>query len=107
MYYLVIHLKREEYEEDVLLAMASAGVLEATVIPAVAARETMSGALPIFAGFRANLTGKGTYAKVIAAPVDDEDVIDKIIAELKAGGTDFVEKGIGTMVLLPVVKSAG
>jgi len=104
MFYLVIHLTREEYEEDLLLAMASAGILDAIVIPGVSARETMAGALPIFAGFRADLTAKGTYAKLIAAIVADEHAIDRIIGELQAAGIDFVEKSIGSMVMLPAAR---
>ena len=102
MFYLIIHLENEKYEEDLLLAMASAEILDAIVLPGVSAREMMAGILPIFAGFRADLTAGGTYAKLIAAIVPDANAVDRMLGALQASGTNFVEKKIGSIVLLPI-----
>ena len=104
MFYLIIHMQREEYEDDLLLAMASAGVMDAVVVDAISARERMAHALPIFAGFSADLTGKGSYAKIIAAIVRDQTAVDDLLSELKEADIDFVEDEIGTMTLLPAAR---
>ena len=101
MLYLIIHLQREEYEEDLLLAMASAGVFDAVVSDCRSARETMAHALPIFAGFSADLSGGSTYAKLIAASISEEKVVDDLMEELKEADIDFQEEGVGSMFVLP------
>ncbi|HUU69671.1 MAG TPA: hypothetical protein VM186_09105 [Planctomycetota bacterium] len=104
MFYLIIHLENEEYEQELLLAMASAGILDAIVLPGTSAREMMAGALPIFAGFRADLTRRGNYAKLIAAIVPDDHAVDRILEALHAADIDFIGKNIGSMILLPVAR---
>jgi len=104
MFYLIIHLENEDYEQDLLLAMASAGILDAIVLPGTSAREVMAGALPIFAGFRADLTSGSSYAKLIAAIVPDEHAVDRVIESLRAAGVDFAGKNVGSMVLMPVAR---
>ncbi len=107
MYYLIICLKREEYEEDMLLAMASAGIFEAVVLEGASARETMAKALPIFAGFSADLSGGRSYTKVITAVLDNSSILDNVLEELRSAGIDFQQEEVGNMALLPVERFIG
>lgn len=107
MYYLIISLKREEHEEDILLAMASAGVFDAVVLEGVSARETMAKALPIFAGFSADLSGGRSYTKVITAVLEDRSIVDNILEELKNAGIDFRGDEVGDMALIPLERYVG
>jgi len=59
--------------------MASAGILDAIVLP-------------------------GTSDKLIATIVPDEHATDRILDGLKGADIDFIGKNIGSLVLLPVAR---
>jgi len=104
MFYLVIQLFKEEYQEEVVLALTSVGIERATVSEGLNLENVVAMDMPIFAGFRADSGRKSRFCKIITSAVEDEDVVDEFLAALKAGGIDFVKESLGVIVLLPVAK---
>jgi len=104
MFYLIVHLNDHGREEDVLLAMAAAGILEAVVLPARSVAERLAEGVALFAGFRADLLAQGTAALVIAAPVPDAEAAGRLKTELRRAGLDLESGADGRLVLLPVAE---
>ena len=108
MFYLLIHLNERGREEDVMLAMAAAGVLDAVVVPATSVAERIAEGVPLFAGFRADLVmAKGTHALVIGAVVPDAETVARLKEELQDAGLDFEGGRAGRLVVLPVTDMLG
>ncbi|RKY23584.1 MAG: hypothetical protein DRP79_08960 [Planctomycetota bacterium] len=105
MQYMVIHLRNERYLEDILLAMAACGVTDAAVSDAVNMQFILATDMPIFAGFRVGLQERGTYMKIIAAPVTDEDTVRAIVDTLADNGVNFPSPELGGIYTFPVYVS--
>ena len=104
MFYLIIQLFKEEFQEEILLALTSAGVERATITDSLNVENVLTMDMPIFAGFRPDF-GKGKrFCKIITAAVNDERVVDEFLSGLKAGGIDFLEDDLGIVILIPVAK---
>jgi len=103
----VIHLNDRGREEDVLLAMAAAGVLDAVVIDSRSAAERMAEGVPLFAGFRADLTAGGKYARVIGAVLPDEAAVARLKEAVMAADLDFAGGTAGRLIVLPIVEMMG
>jgi hypothetical protein len=101
MLYLIIHLFREEYQEEVLLALMSAGIARATVTDGVNLENVVTMDMPIFAGFRADPGRDKRFCKIISAAVESEKAVDDFLSALKMGGIDFVKDDLGVIILLP------
>lgn len=104
---VVLTLLREEYLEDVILALTETGAGGAVVADAVNMQRMMATDMPIFAGFREELTEQPGFAKVVMATAPGADYLEHFCAALAASGTDFVRERLGRMILLPVVSAIG
>ena len=104
MFYLVIQLFKEEYQEEVLLALTSVGIERATVTDGLNLENVVAMDMPIFAGFRADSGGKSRFCKIITVAVEGENVVDEFLAALKTGGIDFIKESLGVVVLLPAAR---
>lgn len=104
MYFLIIQLKDERYQEDLLLAMTDAGIHNAIILNAVDMSSTMAVDIPIFAGFREEFGKRRAYNKVIWATTDDESAPEKVLEILKQSDVDFLGKSLGKIFLIPIAK---
>ncbi len=104
MFYLIIQLFKEEYEEQVLLALTSAGIERATVSEALNLENVVTMEMPVFAGFRADPGRNKLFCKVITAAVDSETAVEDFLSALEMGGIDFVKDELGVIILIPVAK---
>lgn len=101
--YAIIQINKEKYLDDILMALAEAGVDDPVVLSAETLGHKLAFDMPVFAGFRNSLNPGESYAKVIMA-ITEEEAIDFMLEELKHSGVDFIEDQIGKIVLLPTHK---
>ena len=104
MFYLIIQLFKEKYEEEVLLALTSAGVDRATVTDNINLEKIVHSGIPIFAGVPSGAGEEKRFCKIFTAAVKDEHVVDDFLSALKAGGVDFLQDDIGIIILLPAAR---
>lgn len=99
--YMILHVNQEKYADDVLMALAEAGIQDPIVLSGESLGHKLAFDMPLFAGFRKNFGSDSSYAKVILAPADQKS-IEFMLQELKNSGVDFVGDGIGKIYLLPI-----
>ena len=101
-YMMVIYLKEERYLEDILTALISVDIMEATVSEGIHLHNLAAYNIPIFAGFRDFLKPQKTHCKWIHAIVDDKKKIEQMTEELANIGIDFEKDDIGMLVAFPL-----
>ena len=99
---MMIYLKEEKYLEDILTALISVDITEASISEGIHLHNLAAYNIPIFAGFRDFLIPHKTHCKWIHAIVDDKKKIDQLMKELSAIGIDFEKEDIGTLVAFPL-----
>ncbi len=102
MYYLIIHLYQDRLQDDVMLALTAEGVGDGLIIDAVNMKNVLAFEMPIFAGFRADLSRRKSYAKLILAMVPDEETVDRIVETLRMSGVDVDDPEICRIAYFPV-----
>jgi hypothetical protein len=107
MLFLVIHLTKQEYQADVLTALAEVGLTEAAVLNGTSSKRMIALDVPIFAGLKTEFGRESAYCKVITASIEDVSVVDEFLAALKEAGIDFVKDSLGSILVLPVDKFVG
>jgi len=107
MLFLIIHLTKQEYQADVLTALAEVGLTEAVVLNGTSSKRMIALDVPIFAGLRTEFGRESAYCKMITASIEDVGVVDEFLAALKEAGIDFVKDGLGSILVLPVEKFVG
>jgi nitrogen regulatory protein PII len=104
---LFIVLNEEKYLEDVLSVLVELGVTGANVAEVRSMGPMLAYDVPIFAGLRYQMEGRGLYAKLVFALVQDEGIVEEIVASLKEVGLDFEQPGVGFVFTVPVGKVVG
>ena len=101
--YMILQLNKEKYLDDVLMALAEAGIDETVVLNGESLDHKIAFDMPLFAGFRNSLaSGKG-YMNIIMAIAEQEN-IDFMLEELKNAGVNFIDDEIGKIIVLPIEK---
>ncbi len=101
MYYFIIQLYKEEYLDDIMLALTTAGIDNGTVVDGVNMDNIMNQHMPIFAGLIPGDDQRSRYCKVISSVVKKRDRIDAVLGTLRDADIDFKGEGLGRMLLLP------
>ncbi|MBC8525877.1 MAG: hypothetical protein H8D22_03250 [Candidatus Cloacimonetes bacterium] len=101
--YMILHLYKEKYLDDVMMALAEAGIEDTIVLSGESLSHKMTFSMPLFAGFRKTIGVEKGYANIIMAIVDVEQ-IDFMLKELKNSDINFIDDEIGKIVLLPIKK---
>lgn len=99
--YMIINLSKEKYLDDVLMALAEAGIDDTIVISGETLGHKLAFDNPLFAGFRKSFGSDKGYAKIIMA-IAEKSQVDFMLEELKHSGIDFKKQQIGKIILLPV-----
>jgi hypothetical protein len=99
---LVVVLVREDLLENVILALTETGAEGAIVIDGQNMQRVMAFDLPIFAGFREELTSAPGFAKIVLATVSSANYIEQFQKALAFGGTDWIADNLGRVLLLPL-----
>ena len=107
MHLLFIILNEEKFLEDALSVLVELGVTGANVVEVRSMGPMLAYDVPIFAGLRYQMEGRGPYAKLIFALVQEEGIVEQIAASLKDVGLDFEQPGMGFVFTVPVGKVIG
>ncbi|MFH1006201.1 MAG: hypothetical protein V1800_01700 [Candidatus Latescibacterota bacterium] len=103
---LIIVLEKQECLEDVLSALVEVGVTKASIVESTSMNNTLADNVPIFAGLRHEMW-RHPFTKMILALVEEEHILDELIAILKEEGIDFEEESTGMLVALPTARAIG
>lgn len=101
--YMILQLYKEKYLDDIMMALAEAGIENTIVLSGESLSHKMAFSMPLFAGFRKTIGAEKGYANIILA-IADEEQIDFMLQELKKSDVNFIDDEIGKIVLLPVEK---
>lgn len=101
--YMILHLYKEQYLDDILMALTETGVEDTVVLEGQTLGHKLIIDMPLFAGFRQSFGTRKGFAKVLMA-IAEQEQIDSFMAELKHSGIDIIKKEIASIVLLPIEK---
>jgi len=107
MHLLFIILNEEKHMEDALSVLVELGVTGANVAEVRSMGPMLAYDVPIFAGLRYQMEGRRPYAKLIFALVQDEGIVEEIVARLKDVDLNFEEPGTGFVFTVPVGRVVG
>lgn len=102
--YMILQLYKAKYLDDVMMALAEAGVEDTIVLSGESMSHKMTFSMPLFAGFRNTFGSEKKFTELIMA-IADEAQIDFMLNELKRSDVKFVDDEIGKIVLLPIQKT--
>jgi uncharacterized membrane protein len=100
---MIFHLYNDKYLDDVILALAEAGISETIVLSGESLGQKMLYDIPLFVSFQDSAAMRTGYGNVIMGEADEEDILFAL-EELKNSGLDFLEKKLAMIYLLPVSK---
>ena len=100
MHLLVVTLLDDSYLDEVILGLTSVSGGQVTMMDAVSGTHNLSQAIPMFAEF-VGMSGK-RFCKVLFSCVSEVNPATRLLEELKEGGLDFVESGIGEIYAIPL-----
>lgn len=101
---MILQLYKAKYLDDVMMALAEAGVEDTIVLSGESMSHKMTFSMPLFAGFRNTFGSEKKFTELIMA-IADEAQIDFMLNELKRSDVKFVDDEIGKIVLLPIQKT--
>ncbi len=107
LYHLLIHLFEENSLEDVLTALTSLGIDNAVALDGQRMSRLLAFDVPIFAGFREDVSDRSSYCKALSAVIDDPDAVDQLVLMLRDAGVDFEKEGTGVIMLFPIERAIG
>ena len=99
--YMILHLYKERYLDDILMALTESGVEDTIILEGQTLGHKLINDMPLFAGFRQSFGNKKGFAKIVMA-IASKDQIDTFIEELKNSGIDILKEGIANIVLIPI-----
>ena len=101
--YMIFHLYNDKYLDDVILALAEAGISETIVLSGESLGQKMLYDIPLFVSVQDSAAMRTGYGNVIMGEADEEDILFAL-EELKNSGLDLLEKKLAMIYLLPVSK---
>lgn len=101
--YMILHLYNEKYLDDVILALAEAGISETIVLSGETLGQKILYDIPLFVSFQNTAAMRTGYGNVIMGPAE-EDALLFALDELKNSGVDLIQKNLASIYLLPIVK---
>jgi len=99
--YMILHLFHDKYLDDVILALAEAGIEDTIVLSGESLGQKILYDIPLFVSFQESAAMKTGYGNVIMGTAEEEDV-RFALEELKNSGLDLLEKKLAAIYLLPV-----
>lgn len=103
---LFIVLNKTDYLEDILAKFVHLGVRGATIIDSqgMASAIVHGGiqSIPLFGSLKAVLGGTSPYNKTIFTVISDNDILKKIMSEIKYMLADVGRQSVGFMFTVPV-----
>jgi len=100
MYLLVIQLFKNEYKEDLYMALSSAGIQYTTYCDGNNLDNELRNKLPIFSGLFKSLEEKSRYATVYFCAAESKEQVDAIVEGFEIAGIDWKKEGIFRIVTI-------
>ena len=100
MYFYILQLFNVDYREDILLAMTSAGIKQATVVEGTNLDKIVAQEFPLFTGLFHSPADRERFSNLIFGMVDSEQEIDSLVEVLRQAGIDNRKEEIYRVVLL-------
>jgi len=98
---MILQLHNDKYLDDVILALAEAGIADTIVLSGESLGQKMLYDIPLFVSFQDTAAMRTGYGNVIMGPAEEEEVMFAL-EELKNSGLDLLQKKLATIYLLPV-----
>ena len=100
MYYMIIHLLREERITEVLMALTEIDASSTQIVQCQSASKLLAFDVPIFAGFREMFGRDSERTQIICTVIQNREDVDDFFDMLKIANIDFTEDHIGEVFLL-------
>lgn len=107
MYYLIIHLLKTEYREDILLALTSCGIKTGSVVEGQNLDRVLENDMPLFSGLIKSEEERERYSTFIMAVISSKDKVTELVQLLKEAGIDIMKQEVLRIILLPVEMVVG
>ena len=104
MYLLVIQLFKNEYKEDLYMALSSAGIQYTTYCDGHNLDNELRNSIPLFSGLFKSLEEKRRYATVYFCAAESNEQIEAIIEGFEAAGIDWKKEGVFRMIVINAEK---
>jgi len=104
MFMVIIQLFRNEYKEDLFMALSSAGIFNTTYCDAVNLDNELKGSLSLFSGLFKSPGEKEKYAKIYFCTADSEEQVEDVIDGFEIAGIDWKSEEIFQIAVLPISK---
>lgn len=102
---LIISLSELDYKEDVLLALQSVGIQEATVWDAKSLNKSLESEFSFLNGFFSGGSGHEGEKIIILTHIKKVDDAKEFIANLEEGGIPLRKENILNMYVMPTILS--
>lgn len=102
---LFLVLNKTEYLDEILDAFVDIGVRGATILDSQGMGSALSNGgkdIPFFGGLRTLLDNARPYNKTVFTVIEDEEILDKAVKEVKKILGNMSKPGVGLMFTLPV-----
>jgi len=103
MYYLIIHLFKHEYKEDIFLAFTSCGIKNATFVEGFNLDKVLQEEFSLFKGIIPSKKHMERYSILIHAVVEKKENVKELIDLLKDSGIDLDNEEVMRIILIPTV----
>jgi len=100
MYLLVIQLFKNEYKDDLYMALSSAGIQYTTYCDGQNLDNELKNKLPLFSGLFKSIEEKQRYASVYFCYASDKEQIKAIIEGFEIADIDWRKEGIFRMITI-------
>ncbi|PKN78158.1 MAG: hypothetical protein CVU48_09245 [Candidatus Cloacimonetes bacterium HGW-Cloacimonetes-1] len=99
--YMIFHLYSDKYLDDVILALAEAGVEDTIVLSGETLGQRILFDIPLFASFKDSPDMKQGYGNVIMGIATEEE-INFALEELVNSGLNLLKNKLARIFLLPI-----
>jgi hypothetical protein len=99
--YMIFHLYNDKYLDDVVLALAEAGIKDTIVLSGETLGQKILYDIPLFVSFQDSPEMSQGYGNIIMG-IAERDEIEFALDELKNSGLNLLEKGLAKIFLIPI-----
>ena len=104
MYMLVIQLLKQEFKEDLFMALSSAGISLTTYCDGHNLDNELGNKMPLFSGLFKSQEEKRHYSTLYFCLAESMEQADAVVSGFELAGIDWRKERIFQMSVLPVEK---
>lgn len=100
-YLLIVQLYQEKHLEEVVVALAEAGIRDVMSFSGVNEFRRLPYNIPIFSGFKTAVGKSSPLGKILIATVENPKVPEILLESLKRAEIDLLGNDLGSIILIP------